>query len=405
MSIRKMVGIVIVFCISLICLSLIFNLVFYFLAEGTGGENNPFSENFMKLPLFLIGYGESPSISAYLQLVLCILGLTMVNFLNAYLTVELFRSRKVVIKPKLVKDAQKNRFLALVHVVNKGKQIYNVSLMLQAYRENQDNTVLEIGRKEYARKFIPPKKTARFEHQIEISDFLYNFFRDHYYSPGKTKLQVVLEYIDHDSGSQLMAKEFTVDDFYPLEAENHPETRNPKEKLALSEDFKQFISCNDKVLDLSKTIKISENGDDRAITISQGDPEKEQLIKVHLDFSEKENIKPPVFLMALLKNVPGEDWSNFLAMDYKLVFDLGASEAITVLQLEIKSDYAGILTKIVDVKLNTSPEFQQQVIRLQDFETDPVVWATISEICFTCFSNDMKQAQGEFRIKDLKLIA
>lgn len=273
---------------------------------------------------------------------------------------------------------------------------------MQVYQEKEDGEIILLGQREFVRKTISSQRTVKFQQRIEVNDYLYNFFRDHYLRLENTKLQVVLEYIDNASGNQLMAQEFSVRDFYPIEAVDiRPESRA---KMNFHEEFKQFISCNDKVIDLHKTTKISENGDEQAISLSFENIEDKHLVTVQLDFSKKDEFMPPKFLMALIKNVPSEDWITFYDRDYSLEFDIWSSTSINALQLEIKSDYAGLLTKIVDVKIETGDTFKHHSVRLRDYGTDPVVWKAVNEICFLSFSSYASMQTGEFKIMDLKLI-
>ena len=122
MYLKKMLFIIIMFISSLIIFSLFCNLLFYIYGSNTAA----ISDNLFKLPLYIIGYGESPSIDRLIQLILCISGLIMVNFLNAYLTVALFRFKRVKIEQNLIKGSD-NDYTLLLNIVNKGKQIFNAS--------------------------------------------------------------------------------------------------------------------------------------------------------------------------------------------------------------------------------------------------------------------------------------
>lgn len=164
------------------------------------------------------------------------------------------------------------------------------------------------------------------------------------------------------------------------------------------------ISDEEILIDLTRIKNISENGNKRAINIANELVEEKQIIKVDLDFSPKSNFQAPVFLMALIKNIPSQDWSRIASKGYCLEFNICSNTSIDVLQLEIKSDYNGMLTKVVDMEIDTSDDFRHYSLKLQDFVEEPIVWTRISEICFTCFSYFAKEYTGSFTLSDLRLV-
>ena len=401
MYLRKMILIIFIFITTLICFSFACSIFF---SISTGGiyDNSLVSENFFKLPLYMIGYGESPTVSRYIQLILCIAGIIMVNFLNAFLTVALFRFKSVRIKSKLIKNMDSSDFTALFTIANRGKQIYNVSFLLQVYEENKEGDIIELGQLEFTRKLINRKKSWKINHKIKTGDLFYTFFKSHFNGSGSIKLQGVLEYLDNDTGNQILtAKEFLADDFISIDLMS--KNSDSKEKHSWLEEFKQFIGSKYKLIDLHRVKKIIENGDDRAMTLLVGNTKGKSELTAKLDFGSKDNNASPHFIMALIENIPGEDWSLFYKTNYSLEFDICSSASIHAVQLEIKSDYEGTLTKIIDTKINTFKKYKHHIIKLQEISNAPDLWKSVKEICFTCFSNDVNSKTGEFKIKDLKL--
>jgi hypothetical protein len=326
----------------------------------------------------------------------------MVNYLNAYLTVALFRFKSVKIKTKLIKNIDSNDFTALFTIANKGKQIYNISFLLQAYAEGEDGEISEIGQLEFSRKLINRNKSWRLSQNIIIGDLLYTFFRSQLNGSGDIKLQGVLEYLDNDTGNQILSvKDYSVNDF--IARNIIIKSSDPKEKNISLNEFKQFVDSKYRLIDLSRARKIVENGDDSAIILLAGKSKGKSELTARLNFRAKEGSGTPHFAMALIENNFGEDWSIFYRMDYSLEYDICSTDSIHAVQLEIKSDYGGRLTKIIDVKISTSNEYKHHSMRLREISDDSLLWKSVKEICFTCFSNYLNNETGEFRIKDLKL--
>jgi hypothetical protein len=326
----------------------------------------------------------------------------MVNFLNAFLTVALFRFKSVGVKPKLISNLDTEDYAVLFTISNKGKQIYNVSFLLQVYEENKNGDIIDIGQFEFTKKIINRKKSWKISQKIEIGDLLFTFFKSHFYGSESNKLQGILEYLDNDTGNQIItAKEFSFDDFTPIEQTS--KNLDFKEKHPKLEQFKEFIGTKYKSIDLHRAKKIIENGDDGAMTLLAANSKGKPELNMQLNFGIKDSMPSPKFIMALIENIPGEDWSLFYKMGYCLEFEICSSASIDAVQLEIKSDYEGRLTKIIDTKINTFIAYKHFSIRLQDVSNTPVPWKSIREICFVCFSNYANSAKGELKIKELRL--
>lgn len=76
---------------------------------------------------------------------------------------------------------------------------------------------------------------------------LFNFFRSHSHESGRIKLQGIFEYLDNDTGNQLvMAKEFSIGDF----GAGPGTKRAAAGKNRLSAEFRQFLGINYRTIDL-----------------------------------------------------------------------------------------------------------------------------------------------------------
>jgi len=400
MFIKKMMTIVVTFVTSLIILSFLGNMIYWAWSGASLSLDAVLFENLFRLPLFIVGYGDSPMLSVYSQLILSIIGLVMVSFLNAYLTVTLFKSKKVDVKLKIEQKNAKD-FTVLTQILNKGSQIYNVSLSLQVYKKNEEGNTKEVGIEDRQTKMINAKGSWTAKHKIATGDFIYDFFRSYIFKREEMGLQAVLEYVDDDNGSTIiLAKDFPAE----MILENCVKAASAEDKPFSAEEFRAFIEQGDVVIDLHKTQKIVENGDNRAMSIIKSDDENHNMIEVHADFSKKDGFNPPVFVMALIKYFPNENWGYFYEKNYSLEFDLCASHSINAVQLEVKSKYGGGLSMLIDERIEIINETFHYSFNLKNYKESLPHWRELSEICFTCFASQVSSHEVVYKIKDLKLV-
>ena len=128
-----------------------------------------------------------------------------------------------------------------------------------------------------------------------------------------------------------------------------------------------------------------------------------RILKAEIDMKNNpSNKEDRNFVMLYLQYLPNIDLSGAYLNNYKIEFEIKASDGVKAIQLEIKDEN---MDKIVDEFIKTSKEFEKYSFKMQNYGTENL-WENIKQICFTVFTEEeyITEINGEFEIKNFQLV-
>ena len=128
-----------------------------------------------------------------------------------------------------------------------------------------------------------------------------------------------------------------------------------------------------------------------------------RILKAEIDMKNNpSNKEDRNFVMLYLQYLPNIDLSGAYLNNYKIEFEIKASDGVKAIQLEIKDKN---MDKIVDEFIKTSKEFEKYSFKMQNYGTENL-WENIKQICFTVFTEEeyITEINGEFEIKNFQLV-
>ena len=128
-----------------------------------------------------------------------------------------------------------------------------------------------------------------------------------------------------------------------------------------------------------------------------------RILKAKIDMENNPgNRQDRNFVMLYLQYLPNIDLSGAYLNNYKIEFEIKASDGMKAIQLEIKDKN---MDKIVDEFIKTSNEFEKYSFKMQNYCTENV-WKNIKQICFTVFTEEeyITEINGTFEIKNFQLV-
>ena len=160
--------------------------------------------------------------------------------------------------------------------------------------------------------------------------------------------------------------------------------------------FKEY--CENK-----KVQKAVSFGDQNAIKGEMVLEAGNRTLKAQVDMKNSpNNNEKRDFVMLYLQYLSNVDLSGAYLNDYKIEFEIKASDSIKAIQLEINNNN---MDKLVDEFIKTSNIFEKYSLKMKNYCTENL-WENIKEICFTVFAEEeyITETKGTFEIKNFQLV-
>lgn len=428
MKIKQVFKIVITFVLVLSLLSLIISGSFYLIQKYMFSIEATHRYNFWEFSLYILGYGDSPTVGIGLQLFLGIIGIIMLSLLSAFLTVNLFRRAKDVLLTDniVVRNNNDRKYIGSVAIANLGKPICNVTVAAQLF--DSIGETMNIENNSYEKPIIIENHIWRIDFDISIGSFMYEFIRNKYRFDGLMKLYILVSFVDTDTGQEsIIIKEFRIDNVVVVNCDKGfiyhdrklhtnlnselnkkrgiywKQLKNIEEDIEYKKKFQHFICANTVRIDMQNAIPIVENGNHKAICIHHEllKDNETQVMTININFDKQyKDLSKPEFIMALIQFLPFQNWSPYFEKNYSLEFEISSSPEISFIQLEIKDK---MKNKILDKNLQATEIATHYSFTLHELGSIEN-WMEVQEICFTVFSHDTLKSQGTYTIKDFKLV-
>ncbi len=355
MRIRQLLKIFGIFLASLVVLSIVvYGVQLLFLKEDM-----PFFKGILGGALFVMGYGDSVTASKTMQGILAVIGLVGLNFLAAFITVNLFwRIKDVTLADVAKVISVDGKYYLTFMVVNKGADIVNFQASLLFHKSKSN--VLDVHSKAWSYPII--KKGDPYTIKVPLNDdeILRDRLRSMLFFQPDMKMVATFSYADSRTGYESVRV-----------------MSYSKEKVSImqhSEKFFDWLIGNAYPLDLGLIRPINE-GTIKLHPYEGGGLQAIINFNVHNDRCEY-----PDFVMAAFinKRQPWE-WSYKFRRNAFLNITMQGTSNIDTVMLEIKT----IDDRVYQRGIPVTVDLDTKALKLSDLFKSEDQCVGIREVCFT----------------------